>query len=306
MSEGAPRWWGPEVLDRGRWGAIVEPLLERLVVARDRGRLPHALLLVGPPGLGRELAAVEAAVLTVCAEAPQPWAESPCADRVRRGLHPDVVAMMPDGRARTIKIDPLREELVEVVGARPYEGRRRVWILDGVEEEWLPKASGNAILKTLEEPPGHALFLLLAANPDAVLPTIRSRCQTLVLPGAVAVARRCLPDAELPELAASALAGADVTAAAAALRTAIASGMAGDPEGLLLAAYALPDEVPSFAAAAAVAAEMAAEREAEAAGEELARLAFALLASERRSRALNLNPRTQLVSCFMKWYRELQ
>ena len=60
MSEGAARWWGPEVLDRGRWGAIVEPLLERLVVARDRGRLPHALLLVGPPGLGRELAAVEA------------------------------------------------------------------------------------------------------------------------------------------------------------------------------------------------------------------------------------------------------
>jgi DNA polymerase-3 subunit delta' len=306
VSEGAARWWGPEVLDRGRWGALVEPLLERLVVARDRGRLPHALLLVGPPGLGRELAAVEAAALTVCGEALLPWAESPCADRVRRGLHPDVVAMMPDGRAHTIKIDPLREELVEVVGSRPYEGRRRVWILDGVEEERLPKASGNAILKTLEEPPGHALFLLLAANPDAVLPTIRSRCQRLSLPGVVAVARRCLDDARLPELAASALAGADLEAAAAAVRGALEAGLAGDPERLLLLVHALPDEVPSFAAAAAVAAEMAAEREAGDAGEELARLAVALLERERRGRALNLNPRTQMVSCLMTWFRELK
>jgi DNA polymerase-3 subunit delta' len=306
VSEGAARWWGSEILDRGRWGAIVEPLLERLVVARDRGRLPHALLLVGPPGLGRELAAVEAAVLTVCGEAPRPWDEGPCADRVRRGLHPDVVAMMPEGRARTIKIDSLREELVEVVGSRPYEGRRRVWILDGVEEERLPKASGNAILKTLEEPPGHALFLLLAANPDAVLPTIRSRCQRLSLPGVVAVARRCLDDARLPELAASALAGADVESAAAAVRGALEAGLAGDPERLLLLVHALPDEVPAFAAAAAVAAELASEREAESAGEELARLAVALLERERRSRALNLNPRTQMVSCLMKWYRELQ
>ena len=95
MSDGQLSWWSEELLDRDRWGELVTPVLERLVHARDRGRLPHALLMVGPPGLGRELAAVEAAVLAVCPEALQPWSEGSCADRVRRGIHPDVVAMLP-------------------------------------------------------------------------------------------------------------------------------------------------------------------------------------------------------------------
>lgn len=306
MSEPEARWWGPEVLDRERWGAIVGPVLDRLLTARDRDRLPHALLLVGPQGLGRELAAVEAAVLLTCDGQSRPWEESPCANRVRRGLHPDVVAIMPEGRGRVIKIDPLRKEVVEVVGSRPYEGRRRVWIFDGVEEQHFPKASANACLKTFEEPPDHAVFLLLAANPRAVLPTIRSRCQQLSLPGVVAVARSLNGEGPLPELAATGLAGGDVDGAAEAVRAALAAGLGGECRGLLRLPHALPDGVPPFAVTAAVGLEMACEIEDEPAGEDLVRLAAALMAAERTSRALNLNPRSQLTSCLMRWYQELR
>jgi hypothetical protein len=305
VSEPEARWWHDAVLDRNRWAEFAEPVLERLALARDRDRLPHALLLVGPPGLGRELAAVEAAVLLVCADATRQWSDGPCADRVRRGIHPDVVAMMPEGKGRIIKIDALREEVVEVVSARPYEGLRRVWIFDGVEEEHFPKASANAFLKTLEEPPDHAMFILLAANPAAVLPTIRSRCQALSLPGAVAVAQGLAAGGRLPELAATALAGEDVDGTASAVRGVLTAGLGGECSDLLRLPHLIPDGIPPFSAVAAVALEMAGERESEPAGEDLARLAAELVAAERRSRALNLNTGGQIVSCLMKWYREL-
>ena len=58
MSDDPARWWDAELLDRETWGDLVAPALERLMSARDRDRLPHAVLLVGPAGLGRELAAL--------------------------------------------------------------------------------------------------------------------------------------------------------------------------------------------------------------------------------------------------------
>ncbi len=133
MSETGLQWWGEDALDRGQWREVVQPVLERLTLARDRDRMPHALLLIGPPGLGRELVAVETAAMLVCDGKPGPWSESSCADRVRRGVHPDVVAMMPEGKAQILKIEPLRKQVVDVVRSRPYEGLRRVWIFDGVE-----------------------------------------------------------------------------------------------------------------------------------------------------------------------------
>jgi hypothetical protein len=267
--------------------------------------MPHALLLIGPPGLGRELAAVEAAVMLVCGNADKPWSESSCAKRVREGNHPDVVAMMPEGRAEIIKIDPLRKQVVEVVGSRPYEGLRRVWIFDGAEAEHFPKASANALLKTLEEPPDHAMFILLAANPAAVLPTIRSRCQQLALPGVVALAQHLLPDAEIPELAASALEVAELNEAIDDIRKALTMGLSGETGPLVRLPYRLPDGLPPFSAVASVALEMACEADESAKGEDLVRLAADLLATERLAGALNLNAKGQLVSGLMRWYREL-
>ncbi|MDH3813128.1 MAG: hypothetical protein OEV48_01465 [Acidobacteriota bacterium] len=304
MSEEPASWWDPDVLDRERWGALVEPALERLLHARDRDRFPQSVLLVGPAGLGRELAAVETAAMLTCQMMGAPWGSSGCADRVRDGVHPDVQAILPTGAKKIITIAQIRG-VVNSAAGRPYEGERRVWIFDGVEAGHFGDQAANAFLKTLEEPPAHAVFVLLAANPSAVLPTILSRCQQLALPGAVAVARRMSNDAGLPELAAVTLTAGGLDGVVETIRSALESGIGGEIRQLLRLPFVLPEGVPPFASVAAVALEMASEAEVELAGEELARLASDLMEVERRSRALNLNYRGQMVSCLMRWYREL-
>jgi hypothetical protein len=304
MSDEPATWWDSDALDRERWRPLVEPALDRLLQARDRDRFPQSVLLVGPAGLGRELAAVEAAVLLTCEAMSGPWGKSGCADRVRDGVHPDVQAVLPKGAKQIITIEQVRG-VVSSASGRPYEGERRVWIFDGAEAGHFGDQAANAFLKTLEEPPPHAVFILLAANPSAVLPTILSRCQQLALPGAVAVARRMSEDVGLPELAAAALTHGGFDGAVDDIRSALESGFDGETRQLLRLPYLLPDGAPPFASVAAVALEMASEAEKEPAGEELARLAADLMVVERRSRALNLNSRGQMVSCLLRWYREL-
>jgi hypothetical protein len=297
-------WWNGNELDRDRWGIIVEPALDLLLRARDRHRLPHALLMVGPAGLGRELAAVEAAALLVCPGVDVLWSDDPCAERVRNGVHPDVVAVQPVGVKGVIKIEQVRE-VVQTARSRPYEGERRVWIFDGVGTGTFGAEAANAFLKTLEEPPPHAMFVLMTDNESAVLPTIRSRCQKLSLPGAVAVARQLGSELPVPELAGFSMMSDDADESFAGIRAALQSGKTGDMRGLLRLPYALPNDVSPFASVAAVALEMAGEVEEDPHGEELALLATDLLEVERRSRALNLNPRTQMVSSLLRWYRGL-
>ena len=304
MTDEPASWWDSDALDRERWGALVEPALERLIQARDRDRFPQSVLLVGPAGLGRELAAVETAVLLTCQGMSAPWGDGGCSDRVRDGVHPDVQAVLPTGTKRIITIAQIRSVVSSAAG-RPYEGERRVWIFDGAEAGHLGDQAANAFLKTLEEPPAHAVFILLAANPSAVLPTILSRCQQLALPGTVAVARQLSENADFPELAAVELTGGGFEETVNDIRSALGSGIGGETRQLLRLPFVLPDGIPPFASVAAVALEMASEAEAEPAGEELARLAADLMVVERRSRALNLNSRGQMVSCLMRWYREL-
>ena len=304
MNDEPVSWWDTDTLDRERWGALVEPALERLLQARNRDRFPQSVLLVGPAGLGRELAAVETAVMLTCQSIQAPWGDGGCADRVRDGVHPDVQAILPTGAKKIITIAQVRT-VVNSAAGRPYEGERRVWIFDGVEAGHFGDQAANAFLKTLEEPPAHAVFILLAANPSAVLPTILSRCQQLALPGAVAVARRMSEDVGLPELAAATLTDGGLDGAVDNIRSALESGIGGETLQLLRLPFVLPEGVPPFASVAAVALEMATEGEADPSGEELARLAADLMEIERRSRALNLNSRGQMVSCLMRWYREL-
>jgi len=305
MSDEPERWWDGDTVDRERWRELVEPALERLLQARDRDRLPHALLLVGPEGLGREVAAIEAAVLLVCEGADAPWSEDGCSTRVREGLHPDVVAVLPTGAKQIIKIKQIRD-IVETAPSRPYEGMRRVWILDGVEAGHFGGAAANAFLKILEEPPEHVVFILLAANPMAVLPTIRSRCQQLALPGPVAVARRLVGDRPLPELVSATLSTEELGDAVETIRAALTAGLKGHMRQLVRLPYAVPDGVPPFSATAAVAVDMAGEAGDGGAGEDLVRLAVDLLSVERRTRALNLNARGQMVSSLLRWRRELE
>jgi DNA polymerase-3 subunit delta' len=294
-------WFEAAVLDRERLGAIVEDALERVALACAREAFPHGLLVVGPEGLGRELLASESAAALTCPERAGPWCDCHSCDRARRGLHPDVAVVRPKGSSQQIKIAQIRQ-VVEAVPGRPFEGQRRVWVFDGAEAGKLGSEAANAFLKTLEEPPAHAVFLLLAANPAAVLPTIRSRCQQLVLPGAVAVAERFGMAGCPPELVAGDPAAADELARLA--RAALQDAAEGEVLPLLRLAHTLADQPTAFQALSAVAVEEAAGSDDQGMAEDLVRLASDLLRAERRARALNLNRERQVLSCLLDWHRE--
>jgi DNA polymerase-3 subunit delta' len=296
-------WWGPDVLDRSRWQPLVEPVLDRAARALAADRFPNGLLLVGPACVGRELAAVEIAVLLVCAEADRPWVDGPCCSRVRDGIHPDVAAVLPTGAAEMIKIGQVRE-IVESAPARPYEGRNRVWILDGVEAGRFGPEAANAFLKVLEEPPEHVRFLLLAANPDSVLPTIRSRCQHLFLPGPAAIGRK-LGLQDPPALVLAGIGGDGFGALIERARAALAEAFRGEVLDLLRLPLLLSAAVPCTEIVAAAAVEEASCCDDGERAAELVRLAGELIAVERRATALNLPLDRLLVSCLLRWWREL-
>lgn len=137
------------------------------------GRLAHAYLFEGPEGVGKRLTALALARAVFCRQG------TGCGDciscrKVDHNNHPDLHILEADGTS--IKIDQVRG-LQKELSYRPLEAPKKVCLIDGAER--LNPAAGNALLKTLEEPTGEALLILLASQPERVLGTIRSRCQRL-------------------------------------------------------------------------------------------------------------------------------
>jgi DNA polymerase III subunit delta' len=159
-------------------------LLSRSV---ERESLPPSLIFAGPVGVGKRLVATATAQALNCLHPRHPETSASdhihydacgtCAacTRIARGVHPDVLVIEP-GDNGSIKIEAIRE-LVDRAGYRPFEGRRRVVIIDDADA-MVPHAQ-NALLKTLEEPPSASVFILVSARPDALLPTVQSRCPRL-------------------------------------------------------------------------------------------------------------------------------
>ena len=154
-----------------------------------RGSLPPSLILSGPSGVGKRLAATATAQALNCLNPVRPSSTDSTAEpipydacgacaacsRIARGVHPDVSVLEPNEKGN-IRIDPVRE-VIDRAGYRPFEGRRRVAIID--HADGLERAAQNALLKVLEEPPSGSVFLLVTAYPDLLLPTVRSRCPQL-------------------------------------------------------------------------------------------------------------------------------
>src|SRR4051812_19456969 len=164
-------------------------LLKRSIAG---GTLPPSLLFVGPAGVGKRKVALAVAQALNCVRLTTPERHLPadgsrvdggadacgqCAAcrRIERGVHPDVLVVEP-GDSGAIKIDQVRD-IVERAAYRPFEGRRRVVIVDDADA--LVVAAQHALLKTLEEPPPCSVFILVTSRPDVLLPTVRSRCPQL-------------------------------------------------------------------------------------------------------------------------------
>jgi DNA polymerase-3 subunit delta' len=162
-------------------------VLTALHTAIERGRLPHALLFTGPEGVGKATTALLLAQAVNCAAAGPSDAcgECPSCSRIARGIHPDVLWVAPDPKIIRIgqitprpgsPLPPLRT-VTQFLGYTPYEGNRRVVVIDGAHAMQAP--AQNALLKTLEEPPASALLILVTHAPGVLLPTVLSRCQSL-------------------------------------------------------------------------------------------------------------------------------
>jgi len=149
-------------------------ILRRIV---SSGRIAHAYLFIGHEGTGRKMTA-EAFIAALFCGNDDACGSCPSCRKLAAGSHPDLHLVQPDGQF--IKIDQVRA-LQRELAYRPYEAPRKACIIDGADR--LNQSSGNALLKTLEEPPGNALMILLATTTDSVLPTIRSRCQQLLFSG---------------------------------------------------------------------------------------------------------------------------
>jgi DNA polymerase-3 subunit delta' len=149
--------------------SILETVRDQLAT----GRLRHSMLFAGVAGIGKWTLAQFIAKACNCIQLRNDFCNS-CSScqRISENTHPDVKNVAPDGQF--IKIDQMRSVSREVF-FKPFEGRRRVFIVD--EAEKFRDESANSILKTLEEPPDTSILILVTSRPNDLLPTIRSRCQ---------------------------------------------------------------------------------------------------------------------------------
>lgn len=158
--------------------------VSRLRLAISEGRLAQAYCFFGPPGVGKRATALALAQAMNCSTRSGPAPTGAAADacglciacrKIAAGLHPDVIEVRPEDKA-VITIEQVRDVAARAA-LRAYEGKTKVFILDPADLMQEPAA--NAILKTLEEPAGASLFILVTAAVSALLPTILSRCQAV-------------------------------------------------------------------------------------------------------------------------------
>lgn len=174
-----------------RWPELIghDRLIRAFGVALRKDRLAGSFLFVGSAGVGKTTTALLLARTLLC-ETESPADMDPCGTcqgcvQVLAGTHPDLIQVRKPGDKTQIPLELLigppearmREGFCHEIHLRPMRGRRKVAILH--DADFLNEEGANCLLKTLEEPPGNALIVLVGMSEQRQLPTIRSRCQIM-------------------------------------------------------------------------------------------------------------------------------
>ncbi len=142
------------------------------------GRIGHAYIFHGPGGVGKKLTALNFAKAANCLaeEAARPCEACASCKKIASFNHPDLSILMPEKEGASIKIEAIRG-LIKDIGLKPYEGRKKFYIIDGAQ--FMTEEAANALLKTLEEPPSDSVLILITENLGSLLSTIVSRSQVV-------------------------------------------------------------------------------------------------------------------------------
>ena len=171
MSEALYRKYRPQTFEDVVGQTHIERTLKNAI---EQDKVGHAYMFCGPRGTGKTTTARLLAKALLCEKGPTPAPDGTCeqCQAIAEGNHPDVYEL--DAASRT-GVDNVREEIIGRVQYAPTRGRYKVYIID--EVHMLSIAAFNALLKTLEEPPSHVVFIMCTTDPQKVPETIQSRCQ---------------------------------------------------------------------------------------------------------------------------------
>lgn len=155
-----------------------EQLKEHLYNALTTNKISHAYIINGERSSGKEFIAKIFAMALQCEnrQGIEPCHECHSCKQALSGNHPDIVFITHE-KPNTISVDDIRSQINGDIAIKPYSGPKKIYIMN--EGEKMTVQAQNALLKTLEEPPGYAVILILTTNVNSLLPTILSRCVLL-------------------------------------------------------------------------------------------------------------------------------
>ncbi len=154
-------------------------ILKYISSAVENNRVSHAYILNGERGSGKRMLANLFATTLLCESGnSEPCGKCHSCRQAESGNHPDIIRVTHE-KPNSISVDDIRTQVNNTVDIKPYQGPYKVYIIP--QADMMTPQAQNAILKTIEEPPAYAVFLLLTENAETLLPTINSRCVMLKL-----------------------------------------------------------------------------------------------------------------------------
>lgn len=154
-------------------------ILKYISSAVENNRVSHAYILNGERGSGKKMLTNLFAMTLLCETGDnEPCGKCHSCKQAESGNHPDIIRVTHE-KPNSISVDDIRTQVNNTVDIKPYQGPYKVYIIP--QADMMTPQAQNAILKTIEEPPSYAVFLLLTENAETLLPTINSRCVMLKL-----------------------------------------------------------------------------------------------------------------------------